>query len=121
MRDYLVMVSPRHFPSLFFYFGHNYSCNKAKWCFSMLNKQLTWPALHLVHKLRRNIVGVPHQTGCTCRLVVVLKELHDLGNFYQFANKSIKKPYPRNIYVFVESGKLYIHFLHQEWGFGLCI
>lgn len=58
----------------FLYFMNYHSSNRSIYRCSSVNKHSILLQWHLVHNLRGSIVGVLHRSGCTCRLVVVLKE-----------------------------------------------
>lgn len=106
----------------FLYFMNYHSSNRSIYCFSSVNKHSIPLQWHLVRNLRGSIVGGLHQSGCTCRLVVVLKE-HSLERPLRPGIKASRQMLPppslsvkKSIPHYVKSRKISFSYPTSEYG-----
>lgn len=75
------------------------SHNSSNCHLSLVSKHSTLLQWHSVHNLQGNIAADLHQSGCICKLVVVLKEQHSPEESSSVGNKSIKAILPPSLAV----------------------
>lgn len=104
----------------FLYFMNYHSSNRSIYRCSSVNKHSIPLQWHLVRNLQGSIVGGLHQSGCTCRLVVVLKE-HSLERPLRPGIKASRQMLPppslsvKKVYrIMLNQGRSPSHILHQS-------